>query len=521
MTVHVDGGARGNPGPSAVAAVASDGAGQELAERSAYIGQTTNNVAEYKAVLLGLELARELGATKVDVVNDSELVSRQIEGRYKVKNAGLKPLHAEAMETLRGFEEWSVQPCGARATSAPTSWSTRRWTTGSVASDRRGRARPDDGLPGLHRPPPGAQAARAVRRHAPDRPGRGAHEPAAAELAAPWGERLEVVVGDIGERRLGLTDADWERLTGSVDTVFHLAAIYDLAVPLALAQRVNVDGTGNVIDFCRAATGLRRHVYVSTAYVAGRRRGTVYEHELVLGQDFKNHYESTKFQAEVWVRDSMAAVPTTILRPAIVVGDSQSGETEKFDGPYYLLRAISQAAARDQAPMQFGRSDAPFNVVPVDYVVAGDGRRCHRRRHGRGDAAPGGSRPVERPRPPGHAEPAVLRPRPARVAARLDGLELAAPGHGAQAVLGHPARVHRLPQPPGQLRHPPRCRAAWRRTTCARPCSAITPRTWSRSSKHTRTIRRTCPSASDRARSAGQRCGASARWCRARWSPLP
>ena len=108
LTVHVDGGARGNPGPSAVAAVASDGSGQELAERSAYIGETTNNVAEYKAVLLGLELARELGAAKVDVVNDSELVSRQIEGRYKVKNAGLKPLYLEALESLRGFEAWTV-----------------------------------------------------------------------------------------------------------------------------------------------------------------------------------------------------------------------------------------------------------------------------------------------------------------------------------------------------------------------------------------------------------------------------
>ncbi len=108
MTVHVDGGARGNPGPSAVAAVASDGSGQELAERSAYIGETTNNVAEYKAVLLGLELARELGAKVVDVINDSELVSRQIEGRYKVKNAGLRPLHLETMESLRGFDEWSV-----------------------------------------------------------------------------------------------------------------------------------------------------------------------------------------------------------------------------------------------------------------------------------------------------------------------------------------------------------------------------------------------------------------------------
>ena len=97
----------------------------------------------------------------------------------------------------------------------------------------------------------------------------------------------------------------------------------------------------------------------------------MYEHELVLGQDFKNHYESTKFQAEVWVRDSMEHVPTTILRPAIVVGDSQTGETEKFDGPYYLLRADLPGGLPGQAPMQFGRSDAPFNVVPVDYVVAG------------------------------------------------------------------------------------------------------------------------------------------------------
>jgi len=193
----------------------------------------------------------------------------------------------------------------------------------------------------------------------------------AAKLAQPWGERLEVVVGDIGEPRLGLSDPDWGRLTEAVDTVFHLAAIYDLAVPLALAQKVNVGGTGNVLDFCLACEGLRRHVYVSTAYVAGTRRGVVYEHELVLGQDFKNHYESTKFQAEVWVRERMGDIPTTILRPAIVVGDSETGETEKFDGPYYLLRSIAQATRHGRPPAQFGRADAPFNVVPVDYVVAG------------------------------------------------------------------------------------------------------------------------------------------------------
>ena len=107
--MNVDGGARGNPGPAAVAAVATDPEGAALGEDASYIGETTNNVAEYRAVLLGLELARSLGATEVEVVNDSELVARQIGGQYKVKQAHLKPLHAEAMESLRGFDRWTVR----------------------------------------------------------------------------------------------------------------------------------------------------------------------------------------------------------------------------------------------------------------------------------------------------------------------------------------------------------------------------------------------------------------------------
>jgi ribonuclease HI len=105
----VDGGARGNPGPAAAAAVATDEHGGELAERNAYIGEATNNVAEYRAVLLGLELARELGATEVEVVNDSELVAKQLTGEYRVRHAGLKPLHAETKDVLGGFERWSVR----------------------------------------------------------------------------------------------------------------------------------------------------------------------------------------------------------------------------------------------------------------------------------------------------------------------------------------------------------------------------------------------------------------------------
>ncbi len=105
----MDGGARGNPGPAAAGAVASHPDGGELAERSAYLGVATNNVAEYRAVLLALALARDLGASDVEIVNDSELVARQIEGRYKVKNAGLKPLYLETMKELRRFEAWTVR----------------------------------------------------------------------------------------------------------------------------------------------------------------------------------------------------------------------------------------------------------------------------------------------------------------------------------------------------------------------------------------------------------------------------
>ena len=189
---------------------------------------------------------------------------------------------------------------------------------------------------------------------------------AAAELDS---ERIEIVPGDIAEPRLGLTEGEHDRLAGQVVRLFHLAAIYDLAVPLEIAQKVNVEGTGNVLDFCARATSLERLLYVSTAYVAGVRTGVVYEHELAMGQEFKNHYESTKFQAEVWAREMLDRVPTTIVRPAIVVGDSKTGETQKFDGPYFILRTIAEAERAGRAVVQFGRADAAFNAVPVDFIV--------------------------------------------------------------------------------------------------------------------------------------------------------
>ena len=109
LVVHVDGGSRGNPGPAAAAAVLSTPDGDVVGEAKETIGVATNNVAEYRAVLLGLRHARELGAAEVEVVNDSELVAKQITGAYKVKHPDMKPLHQEALAALRAFERWSIR----------------------------------------------------------------------------------------------------------------------------------------------------------------------------------------------------------------------------------------------------------------------------------------------------------------------------------------------------------------------------------------------------------------------------
>jgi len=109
VTVHVDGGARGNPGPAAAACVLSTPEGDVLLKRSELLGRTTNNVAEYRALLLGLREAQRLGATEVEVIGDSELIAKQINGVYKVKHEAMKPLHTEARQALSRFSSWSIR----------------------------------------------------------------------------------------------------------------------------------------------------------------------------------------------------------------------------------------------------------------------------------------------------------------------------------------------------------------------------------------------------------------------------
>jgi ribonuclease HI len=109
VVVHVDGGSRGNPGPAAGAAVISTPDGEVLAQASELLGVATNNVAEYRGLLLGLRRARELGATEVELINDSELVAKQLTGAYKVKHPDMRPLHSQALAALRAFERWSIR----------------------------------------------------------------------------------------------------------------------------------------------------------------------------------------------------------------------------------------------------------------------------------------------------------------------------------------------------------------------------------------------------------------------------
>jgi ribonuclease HI len=108
LVIHVDGGSRGNPGPAAIGVVVSAPDGETVTELGERIGEATNNVAEYRALLRGIEHAAQLGAREIELVNDSELVARQLTGAYKVKHPAMQPLHAEAIAALGGFDRWAI-----------------------------------------------------------------------------------------------------------------------------------------------------------------------------------------------------------------------------------------------------------------------------------------------------------------------------------------------------------------------------------------------------------------------------
>lgn len=176
-------------------------------------------------------------------------------------------------------------------------------------------------------------------------------------------DRLQMTIGDITKKDLGIT-------IPNADEFYHLAAIYMLDVKKDIAEKVNVEGTNNVVNFAKKIKNLQAFNYISTCYVSGNRKGLILEDELDEGQKFNNHYEETKFKAEVIVRDNMKDLQTRIFRPAITVGDSKTGETISFNGLYFAFEALNRTFFSYPSLLALpGKGDAKVNFIPVDYLI--------------------------------------------------------------------------------------------------------------------------------------------------------
>lgn len=182
-------------------------------------------------------------------------------------------------------------------------------------------------------------------------------------------EQFRIIEGDITKPNLGIAKESLVEIRESVNEIYHLAAVYDLGVKRDVAFSVNVEGTKNVNEFARSIKELSRYYYVSTCYVAGKRSGRILETELEHSEGFRNFYEETKYLAEMEVEKLKSELPVTIYRPSVVVGDSETGETAKYDGIYYLIQYLMIAPGLLRL-VNVGNEIVKLNLVPVDFVVA-------------------------------------------------------------------------------------------------------------------------------------------------------
>ncbi len=178
--------------------------------------------------------------------------------------------------------------------------------------------------------------------------------------------RVEVYSGDVIQPNCGLDRAALERLSAETTRVIHSAATVRFDHTLEEARRVNVEGTRRILDLAAGARQLRSLAYVGTSYVAGERTGLVLESELAVGQGYRNTYEQTKAEAEALVRSRLGSLPGVILRPSIIVGDSQTGVTSSFKMMYWPLKIYARRLWRTVP----GYPDAVLDIVPVDFVAS-------------------------------------------------------------------------------------------------------------------------------------------------------
>jgi thioester reductase-like protein len=180
--------------------------------------------------------------------------------------------------------------------------------------------------------------------------------------------RFVMIEGDAAAMDLGLSGVEFRALSGEIDRIHHAAQVTYLGVDQRTAKQLNVDGTVEVIELGRACPSLKCLVLHSNAEVAGDRTGIVREDELQAGQRFPTFIAETRARAEKLARQAMTDVPIAVVRPATIVGDSLSGEIDRFDGPYLLILLIVTTPAEIAVPLP-GRGDSPLNLVPIDFVV--------------------------------------------------------------------------------------------------------------------------------------------------------
>jgi thioester reductase-like protein len=199
-----------------------------------------------------------------------------------------------------------------------------------------------------------------------DRPGQSGQQRAEQFIPLQHRHRVEVFSGDVGQPNCGLDPTAYQRLAAETTRVIHSAATVRFDHTLEEARAINVEGTRRVLDFAAAAPNLRSVAYVGTAYVAGERSGLIREDELVVGQSYRNTYEQSKAEAEAMVRSRFESMPGVILRPSIIVGDSQTGATSSFKMMYWPLKIYARRLWRTVP----GYPDAVLDIVPVDYVAS-------------------------------------------------------------------------------------------------------------------------------------------------------
>jgi thioester reductase-like protein len=193
------------------------------------------------------------------------------------------------------------------------------------------------------------------------------------QLAPADRERVVVYEGDAAAIDMGLSGAEYRELAQRVDRIHHVAQVTYPGVARKLAEFVNVGATREVLEFGRVCERLQCLVVHSSAQVSGNRTGRVLEEELAARQSFRSPVEETLARAERLARTAMSDMPIAIVRPTQIVGDSRTGEVDRFDGPYLLILLIL-SAPQDFPVLLPAKGDAPMNLVPIDYVV----RAAHR-----------------------------------------------------------------------------------------------------------------------------------------------